>query len=249
MELKGLSVVTIDQAKRVLDVVDAGLCRGIGTPVPGHMCVEAAVCYALGLPHGDNPACVCDAVRQVKIALNDSYWSGNSARAAGLRRLAVAQLGSDIIDGAVFLKKLSCQLIRVIVPIALRAAAKVQPTTEQQTALETSAVSCAAAGNKVAAAGAAAGAAAYAAAYAAHAAGAAADAARAARAAGAAADAAAYAAHAASYAAHAAADAAVYTARAAGAELDKMLTITAELVIDVLREIDAPGIVLMDGLF
>jgi hypothetical protein len=47
------------------------------------MCVEAAVCYALGLPHSDNPPCVGYAVRQYKIRLNDSNWSSNEARAKG----------------------------------------------------------------------------------------------------------------------------------------------------------------------
>lgn len=53
--------ITLQQAKRVLQVVDAGLCSGIGTPEPGKMCVEAAVCFALGQPFGDDPACVAPA--------------------------------------------------------------------------------------------------------------------------------------------------------------------------------------------
>src|SRR5271166_1406721 len=81
-------------ARKVLDTVDAGLVGGVGNPVPGQMCVEAAVCYALGLPHGDNPKCVAPALRALKIRLNDSNWSSPASRAAGMRRLAVAQLGS-----------------------------------------------------------------------------------------------------------------------------------------------------------
>ena len=49
-------------AAKVLETVDAGLCSGVGKPVPGEMCVEAAVCYALGLPHSDNPDCVAPAL-------------------------------------------------------------------------------------------------------------------------------------------------------------------------------------------
>ena len=85
------------------------------------MCVEAAVNYAMGLPHGDNPSCVGDAVRRFKIALNDSNaWTSKAARAKGLRRVAIAQLGSDKIDQFKFLKALALETIRQILPIALR---------------------------------------------------------------------------------------------------------------------------------
>lgn len=79
-------------ARKVVEVVDAGLVQGKGIPIPGQMCVEAAVCYAMGLPHGDNPSCVAPVLRRLKISLNDRAWSSNDARAKGLRRLAVAQL-------------------------------------------------------------------------------------------------------------------------------------------------------------
>ena len=66
-----MTTVTRDVAAKVLDVVDHGLCSGKGEPIPGKMCVEAAVCFALGEPHGDSPSCVGTAVRAVKIKLND----------------------------------------------------------------------------------------------------------------------------------------------------------------------------------
>ena len=81
-------------AAKVLEIVDAGLVYGLGDPEPGKMCVEAAVCYAMGLPHGDQPNCVAPSLRGFKIRLNDAAWSSPAARAKGLRRLAVAQLGS-----------------------------------------------------------------------------------------------------------------------------------------------------------
>jgi hypothetical protein len=80
----------------ILTNIDKGLVGGLGKPVPGHMCVEAAICYSLGLPHGDDPKCVSSAVRGLKIALNDASWSSKAARAAGMRRLAIAQLGTNI---------------------------------------------------------------------------------------------------------------------------------------------------------
>src|SRR5689334_18046429 len=86
---------TVDHARRILEVVDAGITHGLGRPIPGEMCIEAAVCYALGEPHGDDPSCVAPAVRAFKIRLNDSrWWSSNAARAKGLRELAVAQIGT-----------------------------------------------------------------------------------------------------------------------------------------------------------
>jgi hypothetical protein len=113
--------ITEDVARRVLEVVDAGLVSGLGIQKPGQMCVEAAVCYALGLPHSDDPKCVSKAVRILKIELNDMEWSSNDARAKGMRRLAIAQLGTSTnFDDRVFKKKASSYTIKVIVPLALR---------------------------------------------------------------------------------------------------------------------------------
>lgn len=100
--------ITEDLAKEVLRVVDKGLSCGLGDyeydpetnmrkGIPGAICVEAAVCYALGEPHGDEPSCVAPCVKYVKVAINDldNIWGDdNKARARDLRRLAIAQLGS-----------------------------------------------------------------------------------------------------------------------------------------------------------
>ena len=111
-------------ARKVVDVVDAGLVHGKGIPEPGKMCVEAAVCFAMGLPHGDEPSCVSPALRRLKIGLNDRRWSSNQARAKGLRRLAVAQLGSaGVLDDREFMRRVVDMTIRKAVPIGLRAAA------------------------------------------------------------------------------------------------------------------------------
>lgn len=67
-------------ARKVIKTVDAGLSKGLGDPKPGQMCVEAAVNFALGLPHGDNPKCVGSEVRQYKITLNDYDWSSNGGK-------------------------------------------------------------------------------------------------------------------------------------------------------------------------
>ena len=116
--------ITETVARKVLSVVDAGLSSGLGNPTPGNMCVEAAVCFALGLPHGDDPECVSPVLRSLKIRINDSTWSSKAARAKGLRRLAVAQLGSkDALDEKEFVRRVVEMAISVSVPQALRSAA------------------------------------------------------------------------------------------------------------------------------
>jgi hypothetical protein len=92
-------------AKRLIEIVPCGLSKGLGVPKLGHMCVEAAVCYAMGMPHDDSPDCVGDAVRRAKIFLNDSNWSSDQARADGLLKISIAQLGSKDIDQLEFATK------------------------------------------------------------------------------------------------------------------------------------------------
>src|SRR6185437_5313099 len=204
-------------AAKVLETVDAGLCSGVGIPVPGQMCVEAAVCYALGQEHGDEPVCVSPALREFKIGLNDSQWSSNATRAKGMRRLALVQLGTaGTLDDVEFSKQLAEMAIRVVVPIALRATgiATLEAYAlrcEQEGTEEAASYAASAASYAASAAGAA-----RAASYAAGAARAASDAARAARAA--------------SYAAGA--------ARAAG---DAVLSKVAEAVVQILIGLGAAG--------
>lgn len=124
--------INADIATKVLEVVDHGLCDGMGAPIPGQMCVEAAVCYALGLPHSDDPKCVSNALRVLKIALNDKPWSSNEVRAKGLRRLAVAQLGSiEILDEAEFASRVSTLVIKTVIPKALRSYITQLPLNDQ----------------------------------------------------------------------------------------------------------------------
>ena len=195
------SEITKEIAIKVLKVVDAGLVKGMGRPQPGQMCVEAAVCYAMGLPHSDEPSCVSPSLRRLKIALNDKSWSSNQARAAGLRRLAVAQLGSaDVLDDREFAKRVAELAIRKRVPAALRSAASIQKNEAHKAKLLEAAKKCERKGTRASAQEA------RDAAYAAYAADAAADAADAA-----------YAAYAAAYAAYAA-DAAADADAAAAAD-------------------------------
>jgi hypothetical protein len=115
--------ITREVAKNVLNTVNAGLVSGLGKPKPGQMCVEAAVCYAMGLPHGDNPPCVSPPLRSLKMRLNDAGWSSKSARANGLRELALLQLGTDgVLDEVEFVKKVALLVINKYLPPILRKA-------------------------------------------------------------------------------------------------------------------------------
>jgi hypothetical protein len=236
--------INIDVARKVLKVVDAGLVKGVGVAKPGKMCVEAAVCYALGLPHGDDPECVSRAVRSLKINLNDKNWSSNQARAKGLRRLAIAQLGSrGAINDLEFAKGVADIAIRKCVPAALRSAASIKKNATHKAKLIEVAAKCERDGAVFEAKDAANAAnAANAAAYAAYAA----DAANAAYAADAAN--AAYAANAANAAAYAADAAnAAYAADAANAAYakktarDTSLAAFAEDAVQLLIRMNAPG--------
>jgi hypothetical protein len=143
---------TRETAEKIIELLSYGLCSGLGKPVPGQMCVEELVCYALGLPHSDEPICVSSAVRVFKIRLNDSSWSINQARAEGMKRLAIAQLNSaGAINNKEFAKRVSEMAIRKIVPFALREAARVHPNQIHKDALEAVAKVCEIDGTKAAA--------------------------------------------------------------------------------------------------
>jgi hypothetical protein len=224
--------------RKLLDVIDAGLTSGIGIPEPGQMCVEAAVCYALGETHGDTPKCVSPFLRRLKIEINDARWSSDQARAKGLRRLAIAQLGTaGTLDEAKFRDRIVRYALGVSAPLALRAAASIHKDQRHQSFLRDCADRCERKVTREAAlvARTAATDAAAAAAYAA----------KAAKAAKAAADAyaanAAYTAEdAAAKAANAAADA--YAANAAAdAKRDECLSTYCEDIVKILIEMETPG--------
>ena len=213
--------VTNELVGRIEEVLGRGLCKGKGDPSK-QMCVEAAVCFAMGLPHGDNPPCVGGAVRIFKMTLNDSRWSSDLVRAGGVRKIAIAQLGSNTLGQIEFARRLSEKTIRILIPTLFRevfkdneACLKAADLCEISDTLEGAARADYAA---------------YAADYAA---------------------AAAYgAARAATYAARGSADAsAARAAYAAGAvarvNSDKYLILSAELCFQVLDEMNSPGAVWM----
>lgn len=138
--------LTKSVARKILEVIDHpdGLVRGLGKPEPGKFCVEAAVQYVLtnGQEHNAEPACVGTAVRAFKIKLNDCYWSSNQARAKGMRRLAVAQLGSNKIDQVKFGELMFLRGTQKLLPFVFREIAKIKPAGKYQDDLNNHADIC-----------------------------------------------------------------------------------------------------------
>jgi len=211
---------------RYEEYIKRGLSPGVGER-DGQMCIEAVVCAALDLPHGDNPECVADAVRSYKIGLNDANWSSPEARAAGLHDLGIAQVGSKgVVDDTEFARLMQERTIRVLIPTLFRELFPNQPE------LLAAADRCEQEGTAEAAGGAAWAAVRAAEAAAVRAAARVVEAVRAARAAGWAAEAAG-AARAAGWAAGA--------AEAAAGHTNKYLLLSASLALEVLRELGSPG--------
>jgi hypothetical protein len=117
------------------NIVLQGLCSGLGvTQQPGYVCIEQAVCLAMGLENvGDEPPCVAQEIRLGKMALNDKNWLSNKARAKGLLKVGIAQLGSKgIVDGKAFRRLFKRECVRLIlVPHALELLAKDKELTKQ----------------------------------------------------------------------------------------------------------------------
>jgi len=192
---------------RFNSIVDRGLSHGVGAR-DGQMCIEAAVCAALDLPHGDDPKCVAAAVRTFKIALNDKTWPSPQARANGLRKLGIAQVGSlGVVNDVEFVKRLAEKTTRVLIPRLFRELAK-----NRQDWLD-AADRCEKEGTRESALGAQKVAQKYSA----------------------------YAASAAAAAAYADAASAAASAAAASAAAASYLTLSADLALEVLIELNSPG--------
>ena len=110
--------VTNDLVSRIEEVLGRGLCVGRGDS-SSQMCVETAVCFAMRL-NSDNPPSVGGGVMSFIITLNDANWPNAFERAAGMRKLAIAQLGSDTLNQFKFAHRLREKTIRVLVPALFR---------------------------------------------------------------------------------------------------------------------------------
>jgi hypothetical protein len=88
--------INLNFCKKLLNVIGKGLVGSLGDPQPGEMCVEAAVAYVANEDHNDHPVCVDESIAVDMIELNDDPgWQSERERARGLRRAALAQLGTN----------------------------------------------------------------------------------------------------------------------------------------------------------
>lgn len=93
--------ITKSIVETLLDVISGGLQSGAGSmDEKGHFCVQQAVSHAVRhRDWGDQPSeCVGDIVRAFGIVMNDQQWSSRKARADGMRRFAIAELGSNNVS-------------------------------------------------------------------------------------------------------------------------------------------------------
>jgi hypothetical protein len=134
--------ITAETRQRLTEIINAGLVNGLGKARPGHLCIEAAICLALGEPHSDRPSCVAVPDGDFAIKINDAPWSSPEARAEALLPLALAQLGTAGSDRTAWVRQVAEGMVRQIVPIALRAAASMHPHERHRAALEAAALRC-----------------------------------------------------------------------------------------------------------
>jgi len=106
---------------KIHSFLDKGVTPGLSKdPKPGSMCLEQIVSYALEEEINDKPSCVGKQVRWFVVSLNDCDWSSPSARAEGIRDLAIAQLGSDSLNQDEFRDKLRFAVITKLLPSMFR---------------------------------------------------------------------------------------------------------------------------------
>ena len=128
--------ITRETVQKILSLFDLGLRSGLGSGKPGDMCIEAVICNVLEGRNADDPKCVSPVLRSLKIRLNDSSWSSNHARAQGMKRLGIAQLGSaGFLDESEFIKRVCGLVIRRVVPGAFRVAASVCKNDKHKAAM------------------------------------------------------------------------------------------------------------------
>jgi hypothetical protein len=155
--------ITSEQRQKLIDIINAGLVSGLGEAKAGDLSIEAAICLAMGEPHSDRPSCVAEPDRDFAIRINDAKWSSPEARAKALLPLALAQLGTAGSNRGPWVQRVIEGTIRRLLPLALRAAARVHSKEQHRAALEAAAIRCEQEGTRTAAAAASAASDAYAA--------------------------------------------------------------------------------------
>lgn len=133
---------------KLTEIVSAGLVKGLGSPEPGKLCLEAAVCLALGEAHGDKPSCVAAPDNAFAIRLQDAYPGTPEERAKLFLPIGLAQLGTAGTDRGPWVKFLAEGTIRKVLPIWLRNAAEKQTIETHRAALLSAADRCESEGTK-----------------------------------------------------------------------------------------------------
>ena len=137
-----MTEITPEIRAKVTEIISQGLVAGLGAATPGELCVEAAICLAMGEPHSDKPSCVHEAARHYSIAINDRYPGTPLERAALLLPLALAELGTAGTDRVPWLARLAEGTIRKVLPIWLRYAAGMHPELTHRKVLTAAAERC-----------------------------------------------------------------------------------------------------------
>src|SRR3970282_2263128 len=105
---------------KLTEILSHGLVSGLGVREPGKICVEAAVCWALGEGHSDSPSCVAEPDRRFAIRLNDARWSSPAVRAEALLPLALAQFGTAGRKRKRWVELVVLGTIQKVLPMILR---------------------------------------------------------------------------------------------------------------------------------
>lgn len=93
------------------------------------LCVEEAISLTIGEPFSDTPTYVQEDVRVYSVRLNDANWLSTKSRAAGMRDLAIAQLGSaGVVDGDEFAARITELTIRELIPALFRSLRSATPS-------------------------------------------------------------------------------------------------------------------------
>jgi hypothetical protein len=111
--------ITIHHVLKLIKILDKGIIHGAGETVE-EFCVQQAVHRVLlddpeDAYASDNPPnwCILDQIRAFGIHLNDQGgWKDNRSRARGLKRFAIAELGSSKLNSYEFFTKLRGALAR-----------------------------------------------------------------------------------------------------------------------------------------
>lgn len=116
--------------------------EGTGEQLPAWRCESYTFYYPL-LPHDDDTKCVGWAVRYLVFHINNREWSSDEARAAGLRKLAVAQLGSDQLDQFRFAELVALKTVQKLCPLLFAELAKLAETDEDRESMKSAGRDCA----------------------------------------------------------------------------------------------------------